>query len=120
MLIISVRAGFHTRAVLVHQVFLKVLSLSPAEWAHFSTGRVFNLVTSDVETLQLLSQSIMNLISSPLRIIVRPALEVLIWVFTFLSPLPFFVCFSLIGESNGTRTIAAYSVSLTSWGAGAA
>ena len=63
-------AGFHTRAVLVHQVFLKVLSLSPAEWAHFSTGRVFNLVTSDVETLQLLSQSIMNLISSPLRIIV--------------------------------------------------
>ena len=68
----GMRAGFHTRAVLVHQVFLKVLSLSPAEWAHFSTGRVFNLVTSDVETLQLLSQSIMNLISSPLRIIVRP------------------------------------------------
>ena len=61
--------------MLVHQVFLKVLSLSPAEWAHFSTGRVFNLVTSDVETLQLLSQSIMNLISSPLRIIVSiPAL----------------------------------------------
>ena len=31
---------------------------------------MFNLVTSDVETLQLLSQSIMNIISSPLRIIV--------------------------------------------------
>ena len=105
----------HTRAVLVHQLFRKVLCLSPAEWNHFSSGaspgyctahmllqvftlaltagipsacpcascvcmlspyataavgRVFNLVTSDVETLQLLSQSIMNIISSPLRIIV--------------------------------------------------
>ena len=58
----------------MHQVFLKTLSLSPGEWAHFSTGRVFNLVTSDVETLQILSQSIMNLISSPVRIIVAMVL----------------------------------------------
>ena len=31
-------AGMHTRAVLVHQVFLKTLCLSPAEWNHFSSG----------------------------------------------------------------------------------
>ena len=62
--------GFRTRALLVHQLFKKVISLSPTAWAQFSSGRVFNLVTSDVETLQQLSQNIMNLISSPLRIIV--------------------------------------------------
>ena len=56
--------------MLVHQLFKKVVALSPTAWAQFSSGRVFNLVTSDVETLQLLSQNIMNLISSPLRIIV--------------------------------------------------
>lgn len=62
--------GFHTRAVLVHQLFRKVIALSPTAWAQFTSGRVFNLVTSDVETLQMLSQNIMNLISSPLRIVV--------------------------------------------------
>lgn len=56
--------------MLVHQLFKKVISLSPTAWAQYSSGRVFNMVTSDVETLQLLSQNIMNLISSPLRIIV--------------------------------------------------
>ena len=54
----------------MHQLFQKVIALSPTAWAQFSSGRVFNLVTSDVETLQLLSQNIMNLISSPTRIIV--------------------------------------------------
>ena len=92
------RAGFHTRAVLVHQVFLKVLSLSPAEWAHFSTGRVFNLVTSDVETLQLLSQSIMNLISSPLRIIVRPCR--LVWLRLVMADL----CFSTLNLQPSTSS----------------
>ena len=33
-----------------------------------SSGRIFNMVTSDVEMLQLLCQSIMGIVSSPLRI----------------------------------------------------
>jgi ABC-type transport system involved in cytochrome bd biosynthesis fused ATPase/permease subunit len=54
----------------VHETFKKVLFISPAKRADFSSGRVFNLVTSDAETLQLLCQNIMGLMSSPLRIIV--------------------------------------------------
>jgi len=54
----------------VHETFKKVLYISPAVRGEFSSGRVFNLVTSDAETLQLLTQNIMGLISSPLRIIV--------------------------------------------------
>ncbi|KAK9802963.1 hypothetical protein WJX72_012534 [[Myrmecia] bisecta] len=68
------RAGYRLRAVLVHEVFVKVLALSPTARAEFSSGRVFNLVTSDAETLQLLCQSIMGIISSPLRIVVAMAL----------------------------------------------
>lgn len=62
--------GYQLRALLVHETFKKVLYISPSERGKFSSGRVFNLVTSDAETLQLLCQNIMGLISSPLRIIV--------------------------------------------------
>lgn len=54
----------------MHETFKKVLFISPAVRGEFTSGRVFNLVTSDAETLQMLSQNIMGLISSPLRIIV--------------------------------------------------
>ena len=63
-------AGYQLRSLLVHETFKKVLYISPAVRGEFSSGRVFNLVTSDAETLQLLTQNIMGLISSPLRIIV--------------------------------------------------
>ncbi|CAK0780401.1 hypothetical protein CVIRNUC_005040 [Coccomyxa viridis] len=68
------RAGYQLRSLLVHQTFKKVLYISPAVRSDFSSGRVFNLVTSDAETLQLLCQNIMGLISSPLRIIVAMAM----------------------------------------------
>jgi len=66
----SASAGYQLRSLLVHETFKKVLYISPAVRGEFSSGRVFNLVTSDAETLQLLTQNIMGLISSPLRIIV--------------------------------------------------
>ena len=46
------RAGYQLRALLVHAVFRKVLYLAPTARGEFSSGRVFNLVTSDAETLQ--------------------------------------------------------------------
>ena len=54
----------------MHETFKKVLFISPAVRGEFTSGRVFNLVTSDAETLQMLCQNIMGLISSPLRILV--------------------------------------------------
>ena len=44
--------GYQLRALLVHETFKKVLYLAPGARAEFSSGRVFNLVTSDAETLQ--------------------------------------------------------------------
>ena len=67
-------AGYQLRALLVHETFKKVLYISPKVRGEFSSGRVFNLVTSDAETLQLLTQNIMGLMSSPLRIIVAMAM----------------------------------------------
>ena len=46
-------AGYQLRALLVHETFKKVLYLAPTARAEFSSGRVFNLVTSDAETLQV-------------------------------------------------------------------
>ena len=37
----------------MHETFKKVLFLAPTARADFSSGRVFNLVTSDAETLQV-------------------------------------------------------------------
>ena len=37
-------AGFRLRALLVHEVFDKVLFLTPSARARFTSGRVFNLV----------------------------------------------------------------------------
>ncbi len=49
---LGLRAGYQLRALLVHAVFRKVLYLAPTVRGEFSSGRVFNLVTSDAETLQ--------------------------------------------------------------------
>lgn len=57
------------RGVLIHEVFKKVLYLTPSARAAFSSGRIYSHVTSDVETLQQLSWQALGLISSPLRII---------------------------------------------------
>ena len=61
-----------------------------------SSGRIFNMVTSDVEMLQMLCQSIMGIISSPLRIIIAmlllyfqlgPAALVALAVLTLMMPM---------------------------------
>ena len=62
-------AGFRLRGVLCHEVYRKVLLLTPSARNQFSSGRVYNLVTSDTETVQMLSQNILGLISSPTRIV---------------------------------------------------
>ena len=62
-------AGMRLRGVLIHEVFRKVLYLTPSERAKFSSGRIYSHVTSDVETIQQLSWSGLGIISSPLRII---------------------------------------------------
>lgn len=66
---VALAAGFRLRAMLVHEVFDKVLYLTPSARAQFSSGRIFNLVTTDAETLQMLFQNILGVISSPARII---------------------------------------------------
>ena len=62
-------AGFRLRGTLTHQVFRKVLALTPSARAAFSSGRIFSHVTSDAETIYQLSTSGLGLMSSPLRII---------------------------------------------------
>ncbi|RYF04316.1 MAG: hypothetical protein EOO40_11320, partial [Deltaproteobacteria bacterium] len=61
-----------------------------------SSGRIFNMVTSDVEMLQMLCQSIMGLISSPLRITIAmlllylqlgPAALIALGVLTLMMPM---------------------------------
>ena len=63
------RAGFRIRAVLIAELHRKILYLTPTDRAKFSSGRVFNFVATDSETLQLLSQNMLNFISAPARII---------------------------------------------------
>lgn len=63
------RAGFRIRAVLIAELHRKILYLCPTDRAKFSSGRVFNFVASDSETLQILSQNLLNFISAPARII---------------------------------------------------
>ena len=41
-------AGMRLRGVLIHEVFRKVLYLTPSERAKFSSGRIYSHVTSDV------------------------------------------------------------------------
>lgn len=53
----------------MHEVFNKVLFLTPGAQARFTSGRIFNLVTSDAETLQQLCQNLLGVVSSPARII---------------------------------------------------
>ena len=53
----------------MHQVFKKVLCLTPTAQGQFTSGRIFNMVTSDAETLQQLCQNLLGVISSPARII---------------------------------------------------
>ena len=56
--------------MLVHRVYSKILRLAPSARARFSSGQIFNLVTTDTEQVQTLSQFALGVVSSPLRIAV--------------------------------------------------
>eukprot|EP00798_Chlamydomonas_sp_ICE-L_P022904 gene22904-30080_t len=66
----TTRAGLRLKAMLSAVVYDKVFSLTPASRANFTSGRIFNLISSDSETLSMLSVNCMAIISSPVRIIV--------------------------------------------------
>jgi len=52
----------------------KFLCLAPSWRSSFSRGYVYNLTTSDVDTLQLFCQQLFSLVSAPLRVAVAMAL----------------------------------------------
>lgn len=64
------RVGFQVRSAVVAAVFRKSLYLSHKGRSAFSSGRIVNMMSSDSETLQQVCQSLHNLWSAPLRIVV--------------------------------------------------
>lgn len=63
------RAGFRLRSVITAEVHRKSLYLTPTARAKYSSGRVFNLVASDAESIQTVAQNLLGVMSSPIRII---------------------------------------------------
>ncbi|MEW5311484.1 MAG: hypothetical protein WDW38_003194 [Sanguina aurantia] len=64
------RAGFRLKALMLSTVHQQIFALSPAARNSFTSGRIFNLISSDAETLQVVCQFGFGLISSPIRIVV--------------------------------------------------
>ena len=62
------------RAIIAGEVHHKVLRLSPAARARFSSGRAFNLVASDAGVVNDLCQGVFGFMSAPLRIVVAMVL----------------------------------------------
>lgn len=62
------RAGFRLRSLLAARLHSQVLRLTPAARAGFTSGRMYNLLAADAETLQTLCQGAFGFISAPLRI----------------------------------------------------
>lgn len=63
------RAGFRLKALILSTVHKQVFLLSPAARNSFTSGRIFNLISSDAETLYVFCQFGFGLISSPVRIV---------------------------------------------------
>ena len=105
--------GFRLRALLVHQVFKKTLFLSPGAQHQFTSGRIFNLVTSDAETLQQLCQNILGVISSPVRITFAVVLlfrelgtASLVALVTLIVMMPIQVCLTYSGDAQNLTALA--------------
>lgn len=64
------RVGFRIRSSMIAAVFRKTLRLTHEGKQAFASGRITNLITTDVEALQQILQQLHNLWSAPLRIIV--------------------------------------------------
>eukprot|EP00210_Caulerpa_lentillifera_P008090 g7724.t1 len=63
------RAGFQLRSILTTEVQKKALFLTPTDRAKFPAGQIFNFVATDSESLQLVCNNILSIMSSPLRMI---------------------------------------------------
>lgn len=64
------RVGFRIRSAMIAAVFRKTLRLTNEGKKSFASGRITNLITTDVEALQQILQQLHNLWSAPLRIVV--------------------------------------------------
>ncbi|CAN4101608.1 unnamed protein product [Withania somnifera] len=62
------RVGFRLRSTLVAAVFRKSLRLTHESRKKFASGKITNLMTTDSEALQQISQSLHSIWSAPLRI----------------------------------------------------
>ncbi|WIA43760.1 hypothetical protein OEZ86_010184 [Tetradesmus obliquus] len=62
------RAGFRLKAILTAEVYRKVLLLSPAERSRVTAGKLFNLVSSDTNTVGDFCTMAYGFLSAPLRI----------------------------------------------------
>lgn len=63
------RGGFRARSIITTEVHRKALTLTPIAKAKFTSGQIFNMVATDAESLQLVSQNILTLMSAPIRIL---------------------------------------------------
>lgn len=63
------RAGFRLRSLLTSEVHRKSMYLTPTARVKYSSGRIFNFVATDVESLQMLSTNLLGIVSSPIRVI---------------------------------------------------
>ncbi|KAM1350686.1 hypothetical protein ACFX14_004730 [Malus domestica] len=68
------RVGFRLRSTLVAAVFRKSLRLTHEARKKFASGKITNLMTTDAEALQQISQSLHTLWSAPFRIIISMVL----------------------------------------------
>ncbi|MCO5609705.1 hypothetical protein L7F22_063937 [Adiantum nelumboides] len=64
------RVGFRIRSSMIAAVFRKTLRLTNEGKKGFASGRITNLITTDVEALQQILQQLHNLWSAPLRIVI--------------------------------------------------
>ena len=67
---LTTRAGFRIRSMLTAEVQRKILFLSVADRANFSTGQIFNLVATDAETLHDSCLGLLSIVSVVLRLAV--------------------------------------------------
>ncbi|CAK9321250.1 unnamed protein product [Citrullus colocynthis] len=68
------RVGYRLRSTLVAAVFRKSLRLTHEARKTFATGKITNLMTTDAETLQQITQSLHSLWSAPFRITIAMVL----------------------------------------------
>ncbi|KAF5194274.1 Abc transporter c family member 2-like [Thalictrum thalictroides] len=68
------RVGFRLRATLVAAVFRKSLRLTHEGRKKFASGKITNLMTTDAEALQQITQQLHGLWSAPFRIIISMVL----------------------------------------------